>query len=380
MKFEMSEQHVDLHEANRLRDNCDVSKLTEWFTLHYPLPQSHELMSISTGVIGNDTINCDATVAIGTTSMNKLVGKTFGEVTLHRKDRVLPLAAVNNSVKIRQETVPINTMHLFSRIICVAKSDEDFASYLEFELAPRPLSLFDQISMRRTDKTVMYQVVKSFCGCVSGSGYPQSSMFVVDGGYLLHRVIWPQHATCRDLYKAYVCYVQKHFCAGCYVIFDGYSNGPSTKGVEQERRAMEVRSSDIEFAEDMPVAVRQECFFANEKNKARFIRALADHMEMAGIEVKQAPADADTVIVRTAIDLSPTIDVVVVGTDVDLLILLLQLSPSDNHLYMFKPGSGKYPNEVYDITDIKSNMRGLCNCLQFLHAMTCSDTTSALYR
>ena len=91
-------------------------------------------------------------------------------------------------------------------------------------------------------------------------------------------------------------------------------------------------------------------------------------------------ADADTLIVRTAIDLSPTIDVVAVGTDVDLLILFLQLSPSDSHFYMFKPGSGKYPNEVYDITDIKSTIRGLCNCLLILHPMTGSDTTSALYR
>ena len=44
--------------------------------------------------------------------------------------------------------------------------------------------------------------------------------------------IWPQLATYRDLYNVY--YVQKHFCAGLYVIFDGYSDGPITKGVEQE--------------------------------------------------------------------------------------------------------------------------------------------------
>ena len=146
---------------------------------------------------------------------------------------------------------------------------------------------------------------------------------------------------------------------------------------------MKVQSSDIHSTEDMPVTVRQECFFANSKNKARLIRALADHTEMAGIEVKQAAADADTLIVRTAIDLSPTIDVVVVGTDVDLLILFLQLSPSDSHLYMFKPGSWKYPNEVYDIRQLHKPrivIRGLCNCLLFLHAMTGSDTTSALYR
>ena len=66
--------------------------------------------------------------------------------------------------------------------------------------------------------------------------------------------------------------------------FDGYSDGPSTKGVEKERRAMKVQSSDIHFAEDMPVTVCQERFF--KKNKAKFIRALADHMERAGIQVK----------------------------------------------------------------------------------------------
>ena len=48
---------------------------------------------------------------------------------------------------------------------------------------------------------------------------------------------------------------------GFYVIFDGYSDGPITKGVEQERRAMKVQSSDIHFAEDMPVTFRQEGFF-----------------------------------------------------------------------------------------------------------------------
>ena len=45
------------------------------------------------------------------------------------------------------------------------------------------------------------------------------------------------------------------------MIFDGYSDGPSTKGVEQEQTAMKVQSSDIHYAEDMPVTFRQERFF-----------------------------------------------------------------------------------------------------------------------
>ena len=51
IKFKMLEQHVDLREANGLRSNSDVSKLTEWFALHHPFPQSHELMSMSTGIV-----------------------------------------------------------------------------------------------------------------------------------------------------------------------------------------------------------------------------------------------------------------------------------------------------------------------------------------
>ena len=58
------------------------------------------------------------------------------------------------------------------------------------------------------------------------------------------------------------------------------------------------------------------------------------------------------------IELSPTIDVVVFETDVDPLIVLIQLSSSDNHLDLFKHGSGKYPNNVYNISDTKNSMRG----------------------
>ena len=72
---------------------------------------------------------------------------------------------------------------------------------------------------------------------------------------------------------------------------------------------------------DLPLTVRQECFFANANNKAMFFRALVAHMARASIQVKQAAGDADKLIARAAIELSPTIDVVAVGTDADTLIV-----------------------------------------------------------
>ena len=143
------------------------------------MPSNQELMSIATGVVGGNTINCDSAVEVGTIAL----GKTFGDIHRHQKDKVLPLSSVTNSVKVREELIPVNTMQLFNRIVCVFKSDEDFASCLEYELAARPLSLFDDISMRKTQKSVMYNVIESVAG--SQQTYPEESTVVVDGGYLL---------------------------------------------------------------------------------------------------------------------------------------------------------------------------------------------------
>ncbi|KAG0720612.1 hypothetical protein GWK47_048171 [Chionoecetes opilio] len=214
--FSTSEQHVDLRQSHQLRDKKDVEKLREWLSVHHPLPQNQELVSIATSVVANEAINCDAAVEIGTQAMNKLVGKPFGEVKLRRKDRVLPLGTVNNSVKVRDEVIPVNTMQLFNRIICVVKSDADFASHLEYELAPRPLSLFDEISMRKTEKSVMYSIIESLCECENA--HPTNSTIVVDGGYLLHRVVWPEHGLYSDLYRTYVSDAQKHFSPNCYAM------------------------------------------------------------------------------------------------------------------------------------------------------------------
>ena len=140
---------------------------------------------------------------------------------------------------------------------------------------------------------------------------------------------------------------------------------------------MKFQSTEIMFSDEMPITIRQDRYLANGKNKARFIQALTDHMEQTGISVRQAVADADALIVHTAIEQSHNNNVVVVGTDVDLLILLTELAQPDNSLYLFKAGSGQLPNKVYNIKSVQYQKR---NNLFFLHAMTGCDTTSALYR
>ena len=79
----------------------------------------------------------------------------------------------------------------------------------------------------------------------------------------------------------------------------------------------------------------QKTFLANSKNKARLIDKLTTELHHAGVLVKQDPADADHLIVSTALTLSQTEmkPVVVVGTDTDVLVMLISQSFSDMDIH-----------------------------------------------
>ena len=83
----------------------------------------------------------------------------------------------------------------------------------------------------------------------------------------------------------------------------------------------------------------QQQFFANIHNKFRFISMLSDKLTTENIAVKQAQNDADVLIIETAIEqLNVTNTTVVVGEDVDLLVLLTARTPIDKIIYFLKPG------------------------------------------
>jgi hypothetical protein len=94
----------------------------------------------------------------------------------------------------------------------------------------------------------------------------------------------------------------RHYGAQSTVVFDGYGSTTSTKVAEQRRRAQKCTSSYIIFEDNMPTTTTQAAFLANSNNKKRLIHTLSEKMLMAGIRVKQAEADADTLLVSTALN------------------------------------------------------------------------------
>ena len=119
-----SEQHKEMLPSRQKRDNHDLDCFLEWFQVHPPFENrlSDILVSLSTGIVADETINCDDAVNKGSLAMKHMVGQIFNEVKLCHKDKVKSIAAMNNTIKIREEEVTVNSNQLFNRITCVIDS------------------------------------------------------------------------------------------------------------------------------------------------------------------------------------------------------------------------------------------------------------------
>lgn len=112
-------------------------------------------------MVGNEHINCHNAAEIGTGMVHNIIGKSYDAVSFKRKDKVLPLSAMNSSIKIDSSPVPINRLLLFQRICILKTSEDDMKKYLHYELSPFPLSLFSEEGMRKGTKSSLYSSFKS---------------------------------------------------------------------------------------------------------------------------------------------------------------------------------------------------------------------------
>uniref|UniRef100_A0A8D8UP63 Uncharacterized protein n=1 Tax=Cacopsylla melanoneura TaxID=428564 RepID=A0A8D8UP63_9HEMI len=139
-------------------------------------------MSIATGMVGDDTVTCYDAHRVGKEVWAKVIDVPFSDIKLTRKNRALPLSSVTLSIKIHDETVTVDPMLLFQRI----SINEDLVEFLNYEMAPLPLASFNENGMRKTAKSVLYTLFEPTEKTVTQSEHA----IVVDGGFLLHKVVW----------------------------------------------------------------------------------------------------------------------------------------------------------------------------------------------
>lgn len=73
-------------------------------------------------------------------------------------NRVMSIQGFTSKVTIDGEDVPVNPETIFHRIALLKKSDEQLKEFFHYELAPYPLSLFDAFGLRKTPKSVLYDL------------------------------------------------------------------------------------------------------------------------------------------------------------------------------------------------------------------------------
>ncbi|KAK4884127.1 hypothetical protein RN001_000398 [Aquatica leii] len=133
------------------------------------------------------------------------------------------------------------------------RSDQSFAPNYDgddelrqlYKPAPFPLSLFDENGMRKNQKSAIYK-----CFQPANVDLDTSNItYIIDGGYLLHRVVWNKGETFDTIFDTYVHYVHKNYGDNVVIVFDGYNDHQKNiKAAEQRRRCAKVSpSADIVF-------------------------------------------------------------------------------------------------------------------------------------
>jgi len=373
VSFESSEQHVDARFSRISRDVIDGKKIDEFFTLHDPFIVSDNIFSIGSGIVGDDSVNCFKAFDVGVVSMSNMIGTDFGSMKFKRKNKIVPLKAMTSSIKVNDDIITVDPTLLYQRICATMKTQEDMNRYMQFELAPYPLSLFDDAGMRKTNKSSLYSNFEQVTLPMDNN-----MKYVIDGGYLLHRVVWNTNDSVNNILEKYVNFVRHHY-PNSTIVFDGYPEDGtfSTKSAERSRRIKNINSREINFDLHTQISIAQEKFLANEKNKKNFIKYLSTKLIENGFIAYTANEDADCLIINTAINQSSSNDTVaVVGEDIDLLVLITQLSPTDK-IYFIKPSKGAINASIFNRNSFKHvNLR---QYILFIHAFTGCDTTSSFF-
>ena len=214
--------------------------MLDWFHQHPPFLDNSELISLSKGIVGDEKVNCHRSREIGNHIMSVIVGKDFKSVKLKRNDRVLPLSSMNHGILIDNLQIPINPTKLFQRIGIAKQCDEELEEFLSYELCPYPLALFDDNGMRKGTKSSLYKIFKPL---VDTKLLNNEVLYVVDGGFLLHRMVWSSGHTFALICKSYTEYILTKYSSSAVVVFDGYpEHYRSTKNMERLRRSLKKKS------------------------------------------------------------------------------------------------------------------------------------------
>ena len=138
----------------------------------------------------------------------------------------------------------------------------------------------------------------------------------------------------------------------------------------------------MHFASGMMIKSKKDEFLNNKANKRRFIHYLSDNLELAGCSVDHAKDVTDVLIVLTAVASAMRNETVLIGDDIDLLVLLLHHAEMDAHEVFLKsePTKSAQQNKIGCIRQSKQLLGpDVWDHILVIHAILGCDVTSRLF-
>jgi len=159
------------------------------------------------------------------------------------------------------------------------------------------------------------------------------------------------------------------------------TTGSSVKDHKHRRQSTKCAPS-VQVDETRPVCSNQQLFLANSSNKSQFIALLGRRLSEEGHTVRYAPDDADTLIVKSAVEVAEQQQsVTVVAEDTDILVLLVHhVQPGMAEVYMLSVCKARKSMVSVSIQKVQEiNGTSAVRQLLVIHALAGCDTTSALH-
>lgn len=160
---------------------------------------------------------------------------------------------MNAKIKIDENIVTVKPLLIFLRIFLNLTANKKMSDYLKFELAPYPLSIFDETGMRKTSKSSF--ICPQNFECIDDFAIEEPAINVVDGGFFIHQKSWSTKASLDDILNAYVKYAVANYKPNSVIVFDGYSV-QGTKNFERTRRKNSTVGREINLRKNVIVPLR----------------------------------------------------------------------------------------------------------------------------
>ena len=381
--------HPDLTKSRSARDASDLSKFIEWFQCHNPFDGGQpELVSLTTGLSTSegDGVNCDQTESVGSLIQRTMDNKCILDVKIPKKHHIKTLQHLEPSVEIDGEKIQVDRTILFMRCMAITKrmEIESPAPFFKHEMTNYPVSMFKDYFMRHAEKSELANIlIEKKPNFVNEAD--SELITIVDGGWLLNKVMWSKNTTFEQVADQYKKYVYNHFGIASIVIFDGYEMS-TTKDHEHLRRNLGKKISPSVCIQSSTITkYDQDVFFRNAGNKTKFIELLSSTFKEANIATKTARGDADTIIVSEALLLARNGQTVQIAcNDTDVLVMALYhydaCTMSDIRIHRETTVKKRTRIQNISISKLSENIPDLIKeHILFIHAFSGCDTTSQIY-